>query len=94
MQNTTLTVVLGVNARPDQLETLAREAQTHGAHLIVLLLSETAPVPVYSMGVGELSTYSLPAGWQSDVDEARAAVEQQRKEFSHCLLYTSDAADE
>jgi len=93
MQNATLTVVLGVNARPNQLETLAREAQTHGAHLIVLLLSETAPVPVYSMGVGELSTYSLPAGWQSDVDEARAAVEQQRKEFSQYLTDQGASAD-
>ncbi|WP_280322804.1 hypothetical protein [Sulfitobacter faviae] len=93
MQNATITVVLGVDARPNQLEALAREAQTRGAHLIVLLLSETPAVPVYSMGVGELSTYSLPAGWQADVDAAREAVEKQRAEFSLYLTDQGASAD-
>ncbi|MFG6500076.1 universal stress protein [Sulfitobacter sp. 1A13191] len=93
MQNATITVVLGVDARPNQLEALAREAQTQGAHLIVLLLSETPAVPVYSMGVGELSTYSLPAGWQADVDAAREAVEKQRAEFSQYLTDQGASAD-
>ena len=93
MQNSTLTVVLGVNARPSHLEPLSRIAQAEDTHLIVLLLSETPPVPVYSIGIGELSAYSLPAGWQADVDEARAAAEIQREKISQYLTNQGASAD-
>ena len=93
MQNLTLTVVLGVDAQPNQLGPISQVAQAHSVHLIVLLLSEVPPVPVYSIGIGELSSYSLPTGWQADVDAAREALDVRREKMSQYLANQGTSAD-
>lgn len=93
MQNFTLTVVLGVDAQPNQMGPISQVAQAHSAHLIVLLLSEVPPVPVYSIGIGELSSYSLPVGWQADVDAAREALDVRREKMSQYLADQGTSAD-
>ncbi|UOA33641.1 hypothetical protein DSM110093_03476 (plasmid) [Sulfitobacter sp. DSM 110093] len=86
MQNTTVTVVLGARARPEQLDTLCRMARERNIFLIVLLLCEVPPVPVSAIGIGEFSAYSLPHGWQADVDDANLALEVQRRDLSQYFV--------
>jgi len=93
MQNATITVILGENAQPEQLEPLSRAAQEHNTHLIVMLLCEVPPIAVYSIGIGEFSTYSLPEGWQADVDDANTAVEAQRGKISQYLADQGASAE-
>ncbi len=93
MQNATLTVILGETAQPTDLETLSQTALENNIHLIVLLLCKLPPIPVYSVGIGEFSTYSLPEGWQVDVDQANAALEGQRVKISQYLVDQGASAE-
>jgi len=93
MKNATITVILGENAQPTDLETLSRTALERNIHLIVLLLSELPPIPVYSMGIGTFSTYSLPENWQADVDQANSALEAQRVKISQYLVDQGASAE-
>ncbi|UOA27845.1 universal stress protein [Pseudosulfitobacter sp. DSM 107133] len=85
MKNATVSVILGIDARPADLQSLSQTALENNMHLIVFLLCALPPVPVFSMGMGEISTYSLPDGWQADVDNANAALEAQRAKISQYL---------
>ena len=52
MKNTTISVVLGVDAQPADLEALSQQSLENNIHLIVLLLRKLPPVPVFYMGLG------------------------------------------
>lgn len=93
MQNTTITIILGEAAQPTDLEQLSRTACEHNLHLIVLLLGEVPPIPIYSIGIGEFSAYSLPEGWQADVDDANTALEKQRDSISQYLVDQGASAE-
>jgi nucleotide-binding universal stress UspA family protein len=87
MQNATITVVLGETALPLDLGPLSQTAAERNLHLNVLLLGETPAIPVFSIGIGEFSAYSLPDDWQERADKVHAALEDRRKKVS---LYLSD----
>ena len=93
MKNTTISVVLGVDAQPADLEALSQQSLENNIHLIVLLLRKLPPVPVFYMGLGEFNAYSLPEGWQADVDKANTALEAQRAEISQYLADQGASAE-
>lgn len=85
MKNATLSVILGADGQPDNLEALCQKAFESNMHLIVLLLCKLPPVPVFSVGLGEFGAYSLPESWQADVDKANSDLEARRTRFSQYL---------
>ncbi|MBM2291096.1 universal stress protein [Sulfitobacter pseudonitzschiae] len=93
MKNTTISVILGVDAQPADLGALSQQALENNIHLIVLLLRKLPPVPVFYMGLGEFSAYSLPEGWQADVDKANTALEAQRAKISQYLADQGASAE-
>ena len=93
MLNATITVVLGETARPDQLDALSRVAAERNIHLIVLLLCEIPPVPIYAIGIGEFSAYALPEGWQADVDDANLSLDVRRRDISQYLVGQGASAE-
>jgi len=93
MQNATLTVVLGQTALPHDLENLVQTAFDKNLHLNVLILGETPPIPMFSIGIGEFNAYSLPNDWQGRVDQARATLEQQRAKIAAYLAAQGTSAE-
>ncbi|UFE74899.1 universal stress protein [Pseudosulfitobacter pseudonitzschiae] len=93
MKNTTISVILGVDAQPADLGDLSQQSLENNIHLIVLLLRKLPPVPVFYMGLGEFSAYSLPEGWQADVDKANTALEAQRAKISQYLADQGASAE-
>lgn len=93
MKNTTISVILGVDAQPADLGALSQKSLENNIHLIVLLLRKLPPVPVFYMGLGEFSAYSLPEGWQADVDKANTALEAQRAKISQYLADQGASAE-
>lgn len=85
MQSATLTVILGESALAHDLEWLSQTAAERNLHLNVLLLGETPPIPVFSIGIGEFSAYSLPENWQQETDRAHTALEERRIKVSKYL---------
>ncbi len=93
MKNATVSVILGVNAQPADLERLSQTAVENDIHLIVILVCELPPIPVGYMGLGEFSAYSLPEGWQADIDRANAALAEQRSKISDYLADQGASAE-
>ncbi len=93
MKNATLLVVLGESAKPVDLEPLSETARTGNLHLIVLILGAMPQIPVYFYGMGGYGAYTLPDGWQDDVDNANAQLETLRTEISKYLADQGASAD-
>lgn len=93
MKNSSLLVVLGKSARPVDLEPLSESARERNLHLIVLILGEMPPIPVYTYGTGEYEAYALPVGWQDNVDRLNTELEALRAETSEYLANQGASAD-
>lgn len=93
MENSTVLVVVGHNAKPADLEPLTETARDRNLHLIVLILGLMPQIPIYTYGIGEGGSYALPAGWQADVDEANAKLEVLRNQISNYLADQGASAE-
>ncbi len=93
MKNATLMVVLGKSARPVDLETLSESARERNLHLSITILGAMPPIPVYTYGIGEYGAYSLPDGWQVDVEKANSELKALRTEISEYLADQGASAE-
>ncbi|WP_378949312.1 hypothetical protein [Paracoccus sp. R86501] len=93
MKNATVLVVLGRTAKPADLEPLTETARDRNLHLIVLMLGVMPQIPIYTFGIGESGSFSLPLGWQTEVDEANARLEVLRNQISDYLADQGASAE-
>ena len=93
MKNATVLVVIGRTAKPADLEPLTQTARDRNLHLIVLILGVMPQIPIYTYGIGEGGLYSLPPGWQTEVDEANAKLEVLRNQISDYLADQGTSAE-
>lgn len=85
MKNATVLVVLGRTANPADLGPLTGAARDRNLHLVVLILGVMPQIPVYTFGIGEGGSFSLPPGWQAEVDEANDRLEALRDQIADYL---------
>ena len=93
MKNATVLVVLGRTAKPADLEPLTQAARDRNLHLFVLILGVMPQIPIYTYGIGEGGTYSLPDGWQAEVHEASIALFRLRDQVSAYLAEQGTSAE-
>ena len=93
MKNATVLVVLGRTAKPADLESLTQAARDRNLHLFVLILGVMPQIPIYTYGIGEGGTYSLPDGWQAEVHEASIALFRLRDQVSAYLAEQGTSAE-
>ena len=93
MKNATVLVVLGRTAKPADLEPLTQAARDRNLHLFVLILGVMPQIPIYTYGIGEGGTYSLPDGWQTEVHEASIALFKLRDQVSAYLTEQGTSAE-
>ncbi|WP_299560688.1 universal stress protein [uncultured Sulfitobacter sp.] len=93
MKNATLLVVLGIGAKPTDLEPLSSSARDNNLHLNVLVLGGMPPLPVFNYGMGGYGGTPIPDYWHEQVDTQNRTLDQNRKEISRYLADQGASAE-